>query len=178
MSNAILEAYDLVQARFSSEGVSAEFAFGWQAPAKHPRGPRVTWVPGDEGGAVGETTDEIEISTDVLARQWMLCRIYIEAPADATDPSNERKQLANTLALRKAVFRALKLDIGGWFRVEEERYADEISRRNHVAICLTIALADDIADDLLSAELLDVLRGATVHELLVDEENTFVVTPN
>ena len=42
--------HDAVQARFTSEGATCAFGFGWRQPALQVTGPRIVVVPGDELG--------------------------------------------------------------------------------------------------------------------------------
>lgn len=181
---ALESLFERVSASFAADGIQAANVFGWRQPATHIASgfARIAWVPGNTGGAVGETTAPRHPGS--IPRPLLMLRelftVYISA-ADNGAPESELAQYHITRMLRDAWLRAVYLAAHGTFRIRDEQWiTDRRERRHGAAIRLVCEIEAPIVDALPDAPLVGTELPADVvdaHAVAL-EENTELAAAN
>lgn len=176
MTQALTDAFDLVEARFAADGRDVLMELGWRAKEKHNLSrPRIVWQPGDAGASLGVAGSNISAGQSfplTYGTLWQTVTLYISAPSDPASPDDERKQWTNTMELRNALIIAFTKSLGTpQYRIESERYETQVGRRAQVTIVSVVSFRDDIQDDQsVGLEQVDATADVTLEELDVTEE--------
>lgn len=174
---ALPRLFDAVVARFTAESTAVANVFGWRAPdQKETRGPRVAWVPGDDGGALGELVQPKKQALleqgRPLANLEELFHVVIVS-ADTTAPENERAQYQALRELFDAWWRAVHLAAHGTVRiVSAEWVIDRKVRRHGAAIVVTCSIDAVIPDAPYEKAPVDTAAEIDVEELDVTEHQS------
>lgn len=147
--------FDAVVDRFDTDSTAVEMHFGWREPQKYKTArARIVWVPGDEGGNVGEVRPARNPGTGTnggtgprsLATLAELFTVYISAN-DPKSPEDEREQYIATRALFDAWYRAVYLAAHGTFAVLSTAWNNSKNERRHgaelVCVCWVEAKVPD-----------------------------------
>jgi len=111
---ALLDLYDLVEARFTSEATPCTLLFGWDESPKQLRGPRIVMVPGDDGATAFNGALPVRQpgrNPRPLGTLAELFHIVVSA-SDAAAPENDRSQYTACRLLFDAWYRAATLAVG------------------------------------------------------------------
>jgi hypothetical protein len=170
---ALEKLFDDVEARFALDGMLrptgplAPSTFGWRQPSRQEiPGPRIIWVPGDDGhGAVGRLAPPKYPGREPnrpLATLWEDFTVYIHGQ-DPTAPENERAQWKATRLLFDAWIRAVYLAAYGTFEITSTEWViDKNQRRFGTAIRVLGAIQAMIPDETMT------LVGGAPEELGAD----------
>ena len=146
---ALPTLFDAVVARFDTDSTNVDQAFGWREPQKHKgERARIVWVPGDEGGNVGDIRSARNPGGNPrsIGTLGELFTVYIAAN-DPRAPENERAQYEATRALFDAWFRAAYLAAHGTFAVTSATWNTSKNERRHgaemICVCWVEALIPD-----------------------------------
>lgn len=175
---ALLDLYDAVSARFTTESTPCTLAFGWKARAAQVTGPRIVMVPGDEGGDAGDigAASQPGRNPRPLATWAETFHVVVSGAGDATDPTNERKAYEATRLLADAWFRAAYLHTGVRMRFEGASWLiDRVTARFSTALVMTFAYEAMIHDTALTETDFDV-RGFITASML-DHDETHETDP-
>jgi len=155
---ALPTLFDAVVARFALDSTNVEQHFGWREPQKYKTArARIVWVPGDEGGNVGDVRPARNPGGNPrsLATLAELFTVYISAN-DPRSPEDEREQYVATRALFDAWFRAVYRAAHGTFAVTSTTWNISKNERRHgaelVCACWVEALVPDSAYVLAPAD--------------------------
>lgn len=156
---ALTGLYDAVVARFLAEGTEVPNLFGWREPSKRPAsggagtaptGTRITWVPGDPDGDLGELGPAKQPGRNPrpLATLAELFTVEVQAH-DPSAPENERLQYEAARLLFDAWYRAVYLAAHGTFELVSTQWLNEKNQRRHGAciraVCAINAMVPDVA---------------------------------
>lgn len=162
--------HDAVQARFTLEGATCAFGFGWRETATQPVGPRIVVVPGDD---LGSFASEIGAPRKPGQNPRGLANIpelfhVVVSSADLADAENERVQYTACRLLLDAWIRAAVLESGPRLRFVSGTWLTDRSTRRYGAALVTVWTIDAVVPDVPFPEgeltgLLDVhyLRSLT-----------------
>jgi hypothetical protein len=175
---ALPKLFDDVVARFLAEGNTASNSFGWrEPPRKLVTGKRITWIPGNIDGDLGEIGSARYPGRNPrpLATLHEYFTVEITA-ADATSPENERLQYLACRELYDQWYRAVYLAARGTFKIiTNEWIIDKKERRYGAAIRVVCSIEAMIPDLELTSAPVDTGADIDVDEL--DESESFQVTP-
>jgi hypothetical protein len=122
---ALEDLVDKVATRFTAEGTTCEFLFGWRDTTKQlPPMPRIVWSPGDARGSVGKLGGP-KYPGRLLARPlWNLDELFTAtiSAEDTSDPLNQRKQWKACRFLLDAWLRAIYLAAYGTVQIAGIRW--------------------------------------------------------
>lgn len=147
---ALERLYNEVTARFKLEGTDAVNLFGWKTPAqKLVTGNRITWVPGDPSGQIGDLAapkqpGRVPRSLGTL-NELFTCEI---TAVDRTALENELAQYKAARLLFDAWYRAVYLAARGTFVVKRNEWLiDKKERRFGATIRVVTIIEGMIPDD-------------------------------
>lgn len=165
---ALSRLYQRVQARFAAEGFDVPMAFGWLAPSEQIAGlARITWTPGDEGGALGVIGPPKYVggTPRQLATLAELCTVEIAA-FEPTRAGDEIAQYEVTRELFDAWLRAVRLEAHGTYTIVSAKWigGDRV-RRAGGAIRVVLAVQAPILDQDTDTATVDAGASITVREL-------------
>lgn len=133
---AVENLYNAVRESFAADQINAENVFGWRSPAQYTSDlPRCAWVPGDDGGGLGELGAPRGPGQEPrsLANLAELFTVYLTA-ADPRDAENEQAQYHAARFLYEAWYRAMYRAAHGTFRVRSQRWVtDQTIERSYGA---------------------------------------------
>lgn len=191
---ALEHLYTSVSASFVADGILADNVFGWRQPAQHPRRPRIAWVPGDVGGAVGVTVAPRNPGGNPRSLGTLneTFSVYITA-TDTSSPEVELAQYHIVRMLRDAWYRAVYHVAYGTFTILGEAWATEHNERRSgatlIIVCqLEAAILDVLPDPPLVASPNDIsaadarpLDAAVIDAVIVPDDfeptDTETITP-
>jgi hypothetical protein len=109
--------FDAVVARFTLDGTEVSNVFGWrESPKKIVTGNRIAWIPGDEGGALGEMGPARNPGGNARSLGTLGELFTVEIVAyDHTSPTDEKAQYKAARFLFDAWYRAVYLAARGTF---------------------------------------------------------------
>ena len=123
-------------------------SFGWREPTKRGEPNRITWVPGDESGSLGEIggarypgrvprpiANIVELFTVTVFAQ------------DLSDPENELAQYCAARLLFDRWLGAVYRSAHGTFYIESARWADDQKERRFGAAIVVVATVDAMVPD-------------------------------
>ena len=111
---ALLDLYDRVEARFTSEATPCTLLFGWDESPKQLRGPRIVMVPGDDGATAFNGALPVRQpgrNPRPLGNLAELFHVVVSA-SDTATPENDRAQYTACRLLFDAWYRAANLAVG------------------------------------------------------------------
>lgn len=150
---AVPRAYDAVVQRFSDDGTTCDFGFGWRESTKQlASSRRIVFQPGDASGAVGDVSGARFPGRNPrpIGTLNELFTVFVEA-YDTTDPENERAQYQATRELWDAFYRALYLACYGTFEIVSSKWdTSKNVRRRGAMLVAVISLQSMIPDSPLS----------------------------
>jgi hypothetical protein len=170
--------FEAVVARFALDGTVCAQHFGWHEPPKlGPTNARITWSPGDVGGAIGavEPPKQPGRNPRPLGTVAELCTVDIYA-FDPTAPTVELAQYTAARLLFDAWYRAVYLAARGTFELLSSQWIRPLSGRAHGACIRAIVRVDAMIPDTcyplapsdsqaaLGVSLLDVTENLTIPE--------------
>lgn len=142
--------YDSVVKRFLEEGTEVPNTFGWREPAKKiVTGSRIAWIPGDDGGDLGEVGPARNPGGNARSLGTLAELFTVEITAfDASCPTNERAQYAAARFLFDAWYRAVYLAARGTFQiVSSEWIRDKKEHRAGAGIRVVCSIQAVIPDE-------------------------------
>lgn len=167
--------FDAVAARFTAEGTAATNVFGWRSVQQHPDSNRVSWVPGDPSGKMGELVGAKQPGRNPrsIATVRELFTVYIDA-VDTSDLENERVQYHAARLLFDAWFRALYLAGHGNIAVRSVDWnGDALVRRYGCTLRVTVSIDGMVPDT--AAALAPVDTSAIVDLTVQDNTETEII---
>lgn len=148
---ALENLFNRVTASFAADEIQASNTFGWRAPAEHPYGNRIAWVPGDPSDSVG-TMGPVMFTGAAYPRPLGTLSEYFTLYISATDPSdpeNELKQYHIVRMLRDAWFRAAYKVAHGTFSIRSETWlSDRQVRRAGATLKVVCEIQSPVVDEL------------------------------
>lgn len=155
---ALEHLFNAVVASFEEDEINATNVFGWRQAAQHAYGPRIAWIPGDQGGNIGSTGPARNPGgfPRSLGTLGELFTVLISAQ-DESDPENELAQYHIVRMLRDAWYRAVYNAAHGTFVVRSESWTtDKMERRAGASLRLVCEIQSPITDELPDAPLVGI----------------------
>jgi len=136
-------------------------SFGWREPTKRGEPNRITWVPGDESGSLGEVGGARYPGRvpRPIANLVELFTVTVFAQ-DLADPENELAQYHAARLLFDRWLAAVYRAAHGTFAIESSRWADDQKERRFGAAIVVVATVDAMVPDLEDDDTPPVAVGA------------------
>ena len=175
---ALLDLYDRVEARFTSEATPCTLLFGWDESPKQLRGPRIVMVPGDDGATAFNGALPVRQpgrNPRPLGTLAELFHIVVSA-SDAATPENDRAQYTACRLLFDAWYRAAFLAVGIRLAfITSAWMVERTVRRAGAALVATFTIEAMIPDSALDETSLST-RGL-FDAFMLDAEQSFEINP-
>jgi hypothetical protein len=124
-------------------------SFGWREPTKRGEPNRIAWVPGDEGGLIGDVGGARYPGRVPRPIANIVERFTVSIfGQDNSDPENELAQYHATRLLFDRWLAAVYRAAHGTFAIETARWADEAKERRFGAAIVVVATVDAMVPDL------------------------------
>lgn len=165
--------YEAVVDRFDDEGTMCVQSFGWLEPPKLGQAnARITWTPGDVGGALGDVVEPRQPGRNPrpIGTLHELCTVEIYA-YDPASPTSELAQYTACRLLFDAWYRAVYLAARGTFEVQSSEWIRPKSGRSHGACIRVVMRVDAMLPD-AEYELAPTPMAADLDVALLDHEET------
>ena len=176
---ALLDLYDAVSARFTSEATPCTLLFGWDESPKHIRGPRIVMVPGDDGATAFNGALPVRQPGRNVRSLGTLAELFhvVVSASDTADPEGDRAQYTACRLLFDAWYRAANLAVGIRMAfITSSWMVERTVRRAGAALIATFTIEAMIPDSALLET--DFQARGLFDGFLLDAEQSFQTEPD